>query len=205
MKNQGFANIIVIIGVVILVGIASYFIVNQKRSLPTPILSPTSSPTSTLTSTSIDKTANRKIQPSINLESIILKIPILDRKVPEDPFSELVIKGYTNKIVKIGEEFVIEASLMNRHFTDVKLELAEIKSDSVIVNVLADALNKNLPSKELFVPRDPIKREVISSGSCIGAFGPMDVVAEICFDFGKENGQIFLKYHLKTENTYPTP
>lgn len=47
MNQKGFISIIVIIGVVILAGVAGYFIVNEQTSSPVPIPSPT--PTSTLT------------------------------------------------------------------------------------------------------------------------------------------------------------
>jgi len=49
MNQKGFANIIVIIGVVILVGVAGYFIVNQQKLSSTPTPSSTPSPTSALT------------------------------------------------------------------------------------------------------------------------------------------------------------
>ncbi|OGE80871.1 MAG: hypothetical protein A3C04_00185 [Candidatus Wildermuthbacteria bacterium RIFCSPHIGHO2_02_FULL_45_25] len=48
--QKGFVNIIVIIGIVILAGIAGYFILNQRTLSPAPIPSPTPSPTPTPTS-----------------------------------------------------------------------------------------------------------------------------------------------------------
>src|SRR3989344_7752242 len=41
MNPKGFINIVVVIGVVILVGMAGYFVISQKASLPGPILPPT--------------------------------------------------------------------------------------------------------------------------------------------------------------------
>ncbi len=49
MNQKGFVNIIVIIGVIILVGVAGYFIVNQQTPTPRPIPSPTPTPTPTPT------------------------------------------------------------------------------------------------------------------------------------------------------------
>jgi|SRR3989344_4750863 len=47
MNQKGFANIIVIIGVVLLAGITGYFMLNRQTALPTPISSPSPSPTPT--------------------------------------------------------------------------------------------------------------------------------------------------------------
>lgn len=44
MNQKGFANIIVIVGVVILVGVAGYFIISQQRPSSPPAPSPTPSP-----------------------------------------------------------------------------------------------------------------------------------------------------------------
>ena len=66
MNQKGFVNIVVIIAIVILAGVASYFILNQRTLSPTPIPSPT--PTSAMSpyiefeasviSLSLDKSRN---------------------------------------------------------------------------------------------------------------------------------------------------
>lgn len=45
MNQKGFINIIVIIGVIILVGVAGYFVVSKQAPLPVPVPSPAPTPT----------------------------------------------------------------------------------------------------------------------------------------------------------------
>lgn len=61
MNQKGFINIIIIIGVVLLIGVAGYFIVNPKTSLPEPTPSPTPSPTPTPTPSPAPTPSGEKI------------------------------------------------------------------------------------------------------------------------------------------------
>lgn len=140
-----------------------------------------------------------------NRDSIILKIPIIEYKVPGNLLSDPIIKDYTNKVVEKGSEFVIEPStlgyLLGGEVGDIKLKLVEIKDDSVVVEVLADKqFDKN------FYPRDTVERKELSDNSCIVAFTLVtDSYFEFCFNLEKDNGRIALKYKIQGESTMPRP
>ncbi|MFH1451473.1 MAG: hypothetical protein ABIF89_02595 [bacterium] len=136
-----------------------------------------------------EQVINKKEEQTVVSNSIILKIPIIEYKVPGNVLSDPAVKGYTNKTVQRGSEFVIEPStleyLLSGQVGDIKLKLIEIKNNSVVVDVLADKqFDKN------FYPRKTIERKEILNNSCISAFPLVtDVYYEFCFDVGNEMGK----------------
>jgi len=144
--------------------------------------------------------------------SIILKIPIIEYKTPSNTYPEATIKGYNKKLVKIGEEFVIDpvnlidpSSIPNRtaerDVGDIKLKLVDAESNSIIIEILA---NEGLDGK--FHPREPSKREEIADGGCINA-SPLvtDVAYKYCFSISKSASQLVLEPKLESKSTMPTP
>ena len=148
---------------------------------------------------------NKKEEQTVTSNSIILKIPIIEYKVPGNVLSDPIVKSYTNKTVQKGSEFIIEAStlgyLLSGQVGDIKLKLIEIKNNSVVVDVLADKqFDKN------FYPRKTIERKEISNNSCISALPLVtDSYYEFCFNVENENGQTALKYKIQGESTMPRP
>lgn len=136
---------------------------------------------------------------------IILKIPIVEYKVPGNILSEPIIKGYSQKIIRKNDEFIIDPATlgydMEHSVGDIKLRLVDILQDSIIVDVLA-----NEQFDGTFYPLDEIERRSIKNGGCIGAFPlVMDVYYEYCFELGKSDSQMTLKYKIEGESTMPLP
>lgn len=144
--------------------------------------------------------------------TIILRIPIIEYKIPGNVYSEAIVKGYDEKPIEIGEEFIIDpANLIDPVTTpsrtagnfvgDIKLKLIDIRDNSIVVDILAD---ERFDKK--FYPREKVERKEIKNGDCISAFPlVMDVSYQYCFDVIKSGSQIILKPRLKSESTMPLP
>lgn len=178
MKNKFILIIVVVL--IIVIGTSLYFLNNQKAQ-------------------------QLGFENNVSTDSIILKIPIIEYKVPGNVLSDPVVKSYINKTVQKGSEFVIKPStlgyLLSGQVGDIKLKLVEIKTNSVVIDILADKwFDKN------FHPRMKIERKELSNNSCINAIPlVMDVSFEFCFNIENENGQIALKYRIQGESTMPRP
>jgi len=136
---------------------------------------------------------------------IIIKIPIIEYKVPGNILSEPIIKGYSQKIIRKNDEFIIDPATlgynMEHSVGDIKLRLVDILQDSIVVDVLAnEQFNGN------FYPLDEIERRSIKNGGCLGAFPlVMDVYYEYCFELNESDSQMTLKYKIEGKSTMPLP
>ncbi len=119
MNQGGFVNIVVVIGVIILVGVAGHFIVNQGTFSSTPVPSPTPSPTPIPT-----PAPTPTPEPKPNTEpTIFFNLPIITNKdsicvLPygnetniNDPNNSLVVESKN-----VVRDFGISEDYFNKHF-----------------------------------------------------------------------------------------
>ena len=117
MNNQkGFANILVIIGAVILVGVSGYFIVSQQKPSSTP--SPTPSPTTTLTPT---PSPSQKPTPQSTSFNLIFKYGV-GAKNELNTFAQT----YTKDMV-MDPSVTIKLKLTDNELTGIYQKLNDLK------------------------------------------------------------------------------
>lgn len=141
----------------------------------------------------------------ISSKSIILKIPIIEYKTPNNKLSEVVITGYRDETITSGEEFIINPAtlgfLYEKSVGEIKLKLIDVKKNSIVVEVLADKIYDGS-----FFPRNPIEREEISETKCLRAWAlVMDVSYKYCFTFSAGEPQPSLSYTITERGTMPPP
>lgn len=135
---------------------------------------------------------------------LILEIPILEYP-GGNQLVEPNITGYDQEIVMQGEEFVLDPETLGftygRSVGAKKLQVIEIRSESMIVDELADVqFDGN------FHPRDPAERIEIVDGTCIDAFPlVMDVFYRYCFELDTSGTEPILRYGIAEESMLPTP
>lgn len=143
--------------------------------------------------------------PQLSSQSIILKIPIIEYETPGNKLTKVIITGYEDKIINIGEEFIINPAtlgyLPEYSLGDIKLRLIEVKKNSVIVDVLADEIYDGS-----FYPRNPIEREEIIGTRCItGRPLVTDISSKYCFTLSMNEPQFSLSYTIEEQSTMPLP
>ena len=141
--------------------------------------------------------------PKSSLKSIILKTPVIEYETPGNKLTKVIITGYQDKIITVGEEFIINPAtlgwLYESSLGDIKLKLIEVKKSSIIVNVLADEIYDGS-----FFPRNPIEREEIIETKClIGRPLAMDVYYKYCFTLSTGELQPSLSYTITEKSTMP--
>ena len=137
--------------------------------------------------------------------SIILKIPIIEYKVPGNKLSEVIITGYQDKVIKAGEEFIIDAATLGFNYKssvgNIKLKLVEVQENSILVDILADEIFDGS-----FHLREPVEKKEITEGTCLNAYPlVMDVFYKYCFTVSKDNQQLSFIYTITGESTMPPP
>lgn len=186
-EQKGFV-ILPVIFIVILVGVVGYFIYQNLE---------------------LGKEQINKMKPALTStpfrESIILKIPIIGYKVPGNKLTEVIITGYQDREVTVGEEFVINPATLGYLYEssvgDIKLKLIELKENSIIIDVLADETYDGS-----FFPRNPVERKEIIGTKCLKAWPlVVDVSYEYCFTYSKYEPQPSLNYIIKSRSTMPLP
>jgi hypothetical protein len=143
--------------------------------------------------------------PQLSSKSIVLKIPIIEYETPGNKLTKVIVTGYEDKIIDIGEEFIISPAtlgyLYESSLGDIKLKLIEVNNNSIILDVMADEIYDGS-----FLPREPIEREEITGTKCLtGRPLATDIHSEYCFTLSTNGVQPSLYYTIEERSTMPHP
>lgn len=193
-------------------GVAGYFFYLdsqlKKESFELQSPQPQSLPVLSEPSPSPLKIEPSSASPSASLNSsIILKIALIDYEIPENIIGGGSIKEYQDKIIKVGEEFIIgpETAISGfeykRQVGDIKLKLIEVKENSILIDILEDKL-----WDDSFYPRERIERKEIVDATCLeGVPLVTDSEFKYCFTLSKDKEQLSLAYSITGRSTMPPP
>lgn len=150
------------------------------------------------------KTPTMNIVNQSEVSALILEIPIIE--YPDgNQLVEPIITGYDQKIVRENDEFALDPATLGYRLGQsvgaIKLKLLQIQPDSITVAILADSQFDGS-----FHTRHTIENVNIKSDSCINAYPlVLDVSYQYCFELGKIDSQITLRYRLDEKGTMPSP
>lgn len=165
MNNKGFINIIVVIGIIIVVGIAGYFVVNQRTFSPTPVPSPIPSPTPIPTQSPMTDTGQKPQTPDTAKYPYILK-----------PLSQTQLSSLRSEFVALNAN--ICAQINEYGFTEFKSGCfgetvrIEIIDETSVVEMVKNWLVQNSKFTGITNKSDVTIDRVVKLNGCIKCEAP---------------------------------
>lgn len=129
-------------------------------------------------------------------DSIILKVPITKLENPADQFSDRIITGYNDQVIKLNEEFAIDPSNIDSGecAPKIRFRLDYFDENSSALSITAEQMMNGE-----IIPQTNPRKIIINDGTC-SPVSPMctDVSVEYCFELKKnQNGIIEVYYTVK--------